>query len=188
MEAPEMALPRVLVVDDESLVRRALIRSLRGEYEVVACAGPAEALAELKRQRFEVAIIDQNMPEMSGLQLLNLLYDRYPDTARIMLTGHADTTVAVKAINDGKVYRILLKPWTEEELKVSLRLAVEQVEEEREARSQLASLRNRGHMAACAQCPAAAAARERLSNLASGRPASGQVDGATRLSVGGVSP
>jgi len=132
----------LLIVDDEENVRNALKRSLRKEqYEVLTAAGPEEGLEVLKHHPVDVVISDHLMPKMTGLEFLKLVHDRYPDTGRIMLTGHADMDTAIKAINQGEIYRFLQKPWDDLELKVIVHLAVEHVELERENRRLLATVR-----------------------------------------------
>lgn len=132
----------ILIVDDEENVRNALRRSLRKEpYELLLAAGPEEALELLKQQRVDVFLSDHLMPGMTGLQLLTLVRDRHPETTRIMLTGHADMETAIRAINDGQIYRFLQKPWDDIELKVVLHLAIERAEMERENRRLLAMVR-----------------------------------------------
>ena len=82
------------------------------------------------------------MPGITGLELLDLVRDRHPDCARILLTGHADARTAVEAINRGAVYRFLLKPCDPLELQVTVHLALEQLELERENRRLLTFIRS----------------------------------------------
>jgi len=132
----------LLVVDDEENVRNALRRSLRKDnYVVHTAAGPEEGLELLKQHRIDLVISDHLMPKMTGLDFLKLVHDRHPDVGRMMLTGHADMDTAIKAINEGEIYRFLQKPWDDVELKVIVHLAVEHVELERENRKLLAAVR-----------------------------------------------
>src|SRR5258708_12373753 len=73
----------------------------------------------------DLVIADQRMPEMDGLQFLARLRERRPGAFRILLTAFADTTVAIKAINEGLVYRFILKPWEPEDMRVTVRRALE---------------------------------------------------------------
>jgi signal transduction histidine kinase len=73
----------------------------------------------------DLVITDQRMPEMSGLQLLARLREIRPRALRILLTAFPDTTVALKAINEGLVYRFVLKPWKPEEMRLTVRRALE---------------------------------------------------------------
>lgn len=132
----------LLIVDDEENVRNALKRSLRKEnYAVFTAPGPEEALEILKQQPIDLVVSDHLMPKLTGLEFLKLVHDRYPGVGRIMLTGHADMETAIKAINEGEIYRFLQKPWDDVEIKVILHLAFEQIELERENRRLLSAVR-----------------------------------------------
>src|SRR3954469_21583340 len=133
---------KILIVDDEENVCNALRRSLRKEgYELHFASEPAPALEVLKQHRFDLVLSDHLMPNMTGLEFLKLVRDRYPDCMRMMLTGHADMQTAISAINQGEIYRFLTKPWDDTELKVTLYLAFEQLDLERENRKLLATVR-----------------------------------------------
>ncbi len=133
---------RILIVDDEDMVCSALRRSLRREgYELFFGHEPAQGLEVLKRQKIDMVISDHLMPNMTGLEFLKLVRERYPDAMRLMLTGHADMQTAIDAINQGAIYRFLTKPWDDTELKVTLYLAFEQLDLEREYRRLLSMVR-----------------------------------------------
>ena len=133
---------RVLIVDDEDNVCNALRRSLRKEgYELSFAHHPNEALNFLKTNPVDLVLSDHLMPNMTGLEFLKLVRDRHPDCMRLMLTGHADMQTAVDAINQGEIYRFLTKPWDDTELKVTLHLALEKLELERENRRLLVTVR-----------------------------------------------
>ena len=138
---------RILVVDDEINICNALRRSLRKEgYEILVANEPAQALEILKTEKIDLVLSDHMMPNMTGLEFLTLVRDRYPNTVRILLTGHADMETAIKAINDGQVYRFLTKPWDDVELKVTLYLAFEHLDLEREHRRLLATVRRQANL------------------------------------------
>lgn len=133
---------RILIVDDEENVCSALRRSLRKEgYELFFGHEPAEGLVVLKDQPIDIVISDHMMPNMTGLEFLEIVRDRHPNAMRMMLTGHADMQTAIDAINRGSIYRFLTKPWDDVELKVVLYPAFEQLELERENRRLLAMVR-----------------------------------------------
>jgi type II secretory ATPase GspE/PulE/Tfp pilus assembly ATPase PilB-like protein/DNA-binding response OmpR family regulator len=118
---------RILLVDDEPGVLKALTRVFRQEnYEVVTASNAAEALEWLKNEAVQVIISDYMMPGMNGADLLKRIKALYPETLRIMLTGHADTGAVMGAINEGAVYKFILKPWNDDDLRVSVALALEQ--------------------------------------------------------------
>ena len=130
----------VLAVDDEENILRALKRSLTREgFKVITFTHPAEALEALKQLKPDVVLSDHLMPDMTGLEFLKAVRNRAPDTCRIMLTGHAEMQTAIDAINQGEIYRFLLKPWDDAELAVTLTLGLERLDLECENR-RLASL------------------------------------------------
>ena len=88
-----------------------------------------------------MVISDHLMPNMTGLEFLKIVRERFPDMVRLMLTGHADMQTAIDAINQGNIYRFLTKPWDDTELKVTLFLAFEQLDLERENRKLLSMVR-----------------------------------------------
>jgi putative nucleotidyltransferase with HDIG domain len=114
----------VLFVDDEINILKAVQRLLRHEPLELLCASRAqEALDLLSRHPAQVVITDQRMPEMSGVDLLSAVRERHPDVVRMMLTGYTEMTIAVDAINRGEIFRLITKPWNDEELKATLRQA-----------------------------------------------------------------
>ena len=114
----------VLFVDDEVNILRALQRLLRSEDMNVLCASRAEeALEALSRNLVQVVVSDQRMPEMSGVDLLSRVRERWPDVVRMMLTGYTEMDVAVDAINRGEIYRLITKPWNDDELRATIRQA-----------------------------------------------------------------
>lgn len=132
----------VLIVDDEENVCHALRRSLRREgYEMHFAHQPNQALEMLGQRKFDLVMSDHLMPNMTGLEFLKLVRDRHPDSVRLMLTGHADMQTAIEAINHGEIYRFLTKPWDDTELKVTLHLAFEKLDLERENRRLMATVR-----------------------------------------------
>jgi putative nucleotidyltransferase with HDIG domain len=119
-----MAEHAVLFVDDEGNILKAVQRLLRNEpWEVLTASRGSEALEILERTPAQVVVSDQRMPEMSGVDLLQAIRERRPNVVRMMLTGYTEMNVAVEAINRGEIYRLITKPWNDEELKATLRQA-----------------------------------------------------------------
>ncbi len=117
----------VLFVDDEVNILKALQRLLRQEDMNVVCASRGqEALEILEKTPAQVVVTDQRMPEMSGVDLLSNVRERHPDIVRMMLTGYTEMNVAVEAINRGEIYRLITKPWNDDELRATIRQAFEQ--------------------------------------------------------------
>ena len=103
--------PTVLFVDDDVDLTAGLRLMLRKErFRVLTCNSPFEALEILAREPIDVVVSDDQMPVMSGAELLAKLRDEYPDVVRILLTGQTDIKRAVNAVNDASVFRFLLKP------------------------------------------------------------------------------
>jgi two-component system, probable response regulator PhcQ len=126
---------RILLVDDEPHVTEALKRALHKEpYEVLSAGSADDALEILARQPVDVVISDEMMPGILGSELLAMVYRKYPDTIRIILTGHANLEAALRAINEGQIYRFLIKPCNEMELRVTIRQAIQQKELATESR------------------------------------------------------
>ncbi|HEV7755192.1 MAG TPA: HD domain-containing phosphohydrolase [Mycobacteriales bacterium] len=122
------ARPRVLCVDDEPYVLDGLQRSLRARYDIVTTTEPAEALARLAEDGngFAVIISDMRMPQLTGVEVLERAKTVAPDTTRVLLTGDADIHGAMAAINQGHVFRFLLKPCPPLDLEATVRAAAEQ--------------------------------------------------------------
>lgn len=109
---------KLLVVDDESDNLDLLYRTFRHDFKVFRANSAPNALAVLE-QEGEMAIIisDQRMPKMKGTELLSRTVEQFPDTIRIVLTGYTDVEDLVDAINTGKVFKYITKPWNPTELK-----------------------------------------------------------------------
>ncbi|MBD1995771.1 response regulator [Leptolyngbya sp. FACHB-541] len=118
--------PKILVVDDEPDNLDLLYRTFHREFKVLRAESGPVALEILAREG-DVAVIisDQRMPSMSGTEFLSLTATQYPDIIRIILTGYTDVEDLVEAINSGKVFKYVTKPWDDEELKVVVRQAVD---------------------------------------------------------------
>jgi len=117
----------ILLVDDEVNILRVLQRLFADEdYEILTAQSGEEGLRILEHAAVDLIISDQKMPGMSGLEFLEKTVTPYPDVIRIILTGHADLEMALEAINKGFVYKFILKPWNNYDLKITVRRALEQ--------------------------------------------------------------
>jgi DNA-binding NtrC family response regulator len=126
----------ILIVDDEPSVRRSLHRLFaREQYQVLEAGGVQEAIKTMGSAPIDLVITDYSMPDGTGLDLLMKLKQRYPHVVRMIITGKADVNAVIAAINEGNVYRFVLKPWDNEELCLSVRLALEQAKLLSEKRS-----------------------------------------------------
>ena len=133
----------VLYVDDEP-ENLYLFRSLlEDQYNVETAETGAQALAVLAEREVQVLMADQRMPGISGIQLLETVAKEYPQTIRILVTGYPDIDVVIDAINRGAVYRYLSKPWDIEEIKATIRNAIELYELKLKNQSLIGSLRKK---------------------------------------------
>jgi DNA-binding NtrC family response regulator len=113
-------------VDDDSCARDALSRSFWSQrHRLLMAASAAEALEILQTQRVDVVVSDQQMPRTTGVELLEYIAQNHPATARVLLTGQATLPVALRAINEGRVCRLLIKPCPFEALRAAVDEAVE---------------------------------------------------------------
>ena len=140
IEKPRKAAYKILFVDDEENVIKAMRRIFRQEnYTILtACSGP-EALEILKKDPVHIVISDYRMPEMTGSDLLRKIKELYPQTIRIMLTGYADVNAIMGAVNEGAVYKFITKPWNDDDLRLTVSLALEQydlIEENKSLKNQ----------------------------------------------------
>ncbi|BBP72656.1 two-component system response regulator [Pseudomonas sp. Seg1] len=137
--------PKVLLVDDEESILNSLRRLLRGQpYDVLLATSGAQALEMLQTQPVDLVMSDARMPNMDGASLLALVRERHPAAVRIMLTGYADPSAIIKAINDGQIHRYISKPWNDEELLLILRQSLEHQhsEQERQRLEQVTRVQN----------------------------------------------
>ena len=124
---------QLLLVDDEAPVLRSLQRLIRSnDYRVHTAISGQDALQILEQIKVDMIISDMRMPQMSGAQFLEHAAKRWPDTIRMVLTGYADLTDAISAINSGHIYRYFSKPWDEDDIRLTLRRAAEQLHLQRD--------------------------------------------------------
>lgn len=125
-----MAPVRILFVDDERNVLRSLERLfLEEEYEIFTAASGREGLETLEQSGpFQLIVSDYRMPSMNGVEFLSEVYRRWPETERIILSGYADTAAIVAAINEGRIYKFIAKPWNDDELLQTIREVLDRYE------------------------------------------------------------
>lgn len=119
--------PTILCVDDEPQILTSLKRLFkRKRYEVLLAQDGQEALTILDNHPVDVVISDMRMPNMTGAELFTQTANKWPEAQRILLTGYADIESSMSAINQGKIYRYLLKPWDEQALQQAVDDAMRQ--------------------------------------------------------------
>ncbi len=116
----------LLFVDDEPGILSALRRLFRPHgYRIFIAEGGAAGLEILEKEQIDLVISDMRMPEMDGAAFLKEVRGRWPKVMRILLTGYADITSTVAAINQGEIYRYISKPWDDNEIVTVVREALE---------------------------------------------------------------
>lgn len=133
MTTPDLSTPAetppILVVDDEEAMLVAIRESLRSlGYPVVTMSEPMAALEELKQREFSMILTDQRMPVMSGLELLTHARKLRPAATRVLITAVVNLDTIIEAINQGEIYRFVVKPWLLEELQATVKNSVQRYE------------------------------------------------------------
>ena len=119
---------KIMMVDDEPANLRLLERLFRNDYNVLTAESGADALSLLEQHDMALIITDQRMPGMSGIELLERTTAIRPHMVRIILTGYTDVASLVEAINGGHVYKYVTKPWSNDELRLTVSRALEHYE------------------------------------------------------------
>ena len=127
-QAPGGAQQLVLCIDDEPNILASLRRVLRHRgWRIATASSGAEALEQMQREPADLVISDMRMPGMDGVQVLETIQKRWPETIRILLTGHAEMGAAIAAINRGRIFRYVSKPWDDDEMKAAVLQGLELV-------------------------------------------------------------
>jgi type II secretory ATPase GspE/PulE/Tfp pilus assembly ATPase PilB-like protein/FixJ family two-component response regulator len=120
---------KLLLIDDDKSILCSLKRIFADEnYTIFTSNDGPSALGLLATQKVNLVICDYQMPGMNGIDVLRTIKERYPKIIRIMLTGNSETGVIMAAVKDGAVYKFISKPWNDDELKLSVKLALAQYE------------------------------------------------------------
>ncbi len=122
---------KIMLVDDEPANLRLLERLFRRDYHVLTASSGDMALQLLAQHDVALLITDQRMAGMTGIELLERTAAMRPHTVRIILTGYTDVEDLVQAINSGHVYKYVTKPWSNDELRMTVSRALEHYETNR---------------------------------------------------------
>lgn len=114
---------KILYVDDEMHNLISFKATFRIKYDVITAISGEEAKKLLDTHDVHVIITDQRMPGMTGTEFLESILDKHKDVMRILLTGYADINAVIDAVNKGKIFHYLSKPWNEEELDATIQRA-----------------------------------------------------------------
>lgn len=116
---------KILLVDDEEDNLALLYRTLRHDFSIIKTTSPIEGLKILAENSIDLIISDHKMGEMDGVEFLRRSYELYPQCLRLLVTAYSDTKILIDAINYGKIYRYIKKPWDPAELLVIINSAIE---------------------------------------------------------------
>lgn len=120
---------RLLVVDDEEVIRLALRELLAREgYQVVTAPNAIEALEVVQQFSLALVLTDQRMPQMTGLEFLARVKQLQPEATRVLMTGVPELGTIIDSINNGEIFRFLVKPWLREELLATVKNGVQRFE------------------------------------------------------------
>jgi response regulator RpfG family c-di-GMP phosphodiesterase len=108
--------PRVLYLDDDDSNLISFRANFRDQFEVFTSNNPVEAYNMIGEQKIQIVITDHNMPSMSGVEFLESIAEHYPEAQRIILTGYTEMVPLMEAVNKGKVFRIIAKPFNMKEI------------------------------------------------------------------------
>lgn len=118
---------KVLCVDDDANVLTGIQRNLRKQFDIDTAVGSLAALKMLEGGKpYAVIVADMQMPGMNGIEFLNIVRDKYPDTVRVMLTGNAEQRTAADAVNRGQIFQFLNKPCLPDKLADVLKNGIKQ--------------------------------------------------------------
>ena len=117
--------PKILYIDDEQNNLTSFRAVFRRDFKIETALSGDQALQLLKTHNFHIIVTDQRMPEMTGIEFLQIVKKSHPESIRILLTGYADINAVIDAINQGEIYRYISKPWNEQDLKQVLLQAYE---------------------------------------------------------------
>lgn len=106
----------ILYVDDEENNLISFKATFRIKHNVFTALSGEEAFKILESKHIDIIVTDQRMPAMTGVEFLEKVIEKFPDLVRILLTGYADMSAVVDAVNKGKIFHYVTKPWNEEEL------------------------------------------------------------------------
>ncbi|MCJ7717194.1 MAG: response regulator, partial [Anaerolineales bacterium] len=114
------SLPPILYIDDEEDNLTVFYSTFRRDYQVYLATSGQEGLEILKNHSIHLIIADQRMPKMTGTEFLERIIPEYPDCIRMILTGYSDVEAIIQAINKGRVYSYVTKPWGKDDLKITM--------------------------------------------------------------------
>ncbi|MBI3221174.1 MAG: hybrid sensor histidine kinase/response regulator [Bacteroidetes bacterium] len=119
---------KVLYIDDEIDNLKVFKIAFQHEFSVTIESSPLKGVELIRNEEYEILIVDQRMPEMTGVEVLENAMQLQRDSVRILLTGYSDMQATINAVNKGKIFYYLSKPWKKEEVKGILLKAIDHFE------------------------------------------------------------
>jgi two-component system, probable response regulator PhcQ len=133
----------ILFVDDDPSILAGFNNAFRREpYRILTARSGEEGLRTLAVNVVDVVVSDERMPGITGVEFLAEVREKYPNTIRMILTGHASLEVAIRAVNNGQIYRFLTKPCSSAEILIAIRQGLQLRELARESCRILAKTRH----------------------------------------------
>ncbi|MCV9385821.1 response regulator [Reichenbachiella ulvae] len=123
----------VMYVDDEPVNLRIFQHAFKRDYNVLTASSGFEALEMLSENKVDLIITDQQMPKMSGVDLLAKIVPKHPNIIRMIMTGFSDIGAIIRAVNEFGLDKYLVKPWDRDQLKAEFDKALEKKESEKTA-------------------------------------------------------
>lgn len=120
-----MERPSVLYIDDEEANVKAFEASFRRDFDITATTSLPFALDALSKKEYQVIISDQKMPGVAGTEFLLAISAKYPKALKVILTAYQDFQVAREALNSGRIFKYMLKPWDRDEILQTVKLGYE---------------------------------------------------------------
>ncbi len=122
----------VLIVDDEIRSLEAFERNLSEDFDIKTASSAEEAQKILEQEWVQIILCDQRMPEMTGIEFLKIVREKWPDIVRIVISGYTDSEDIISGINDAGIFRYITKPWQPYDLIVTLKNAARLFELQRQ--------------------------------------------------------
>jgi response regulator RpfG family c-di-GMP phosphodiesterase len=110
----------ILYVDDEISNLNVFKNTFRRDYNIFTAESAKEGLEILDKESIDLILTDQRMPEMSGVDFLKKVIQKYPEPNRILITAFTDFNALKNAVNEAKIFQYIQKPWDEKEIKQTL--------------------------------------------------------------------
>ncbi len=122
----------VLIVDDEIRSLEAFERNLSEDFDIKTASSAEQAQKILEQEWVQIILCDQRMPEMTGIEFLKIVREKWPDVVRIVISGYTDSEDIISGINDAGIFRYITKPWQPDDLIITLKNAARLFELQRQ--------------------------------------------------------